>query len=120
MFWFKDSNLTTVPKEYLDQGGYRRLAVNETQLEKGKCWCCRWAVAFRTWWCEVPGDVYCGVNNNFKHWKPCYVKNQITKRSYKNGLSFFRVGGWIGIPPFKNQNIKEGSIPYRLYNENEK
>ena len=70
--------------------GYRRLAYTGDKIEKNKCWCCRHAVAYVTWWCELDKC----------EWQPCYNINELNKRDYRAGCKW--VGGWTGLPPGLN------------------
>lgn len=82
--------LRVVPEEYLE-GGYRRLAADESQIEPGKCYSCRHAIGAITWRCD------CAAEGCM--FKPCYIKAQITEADYEAGLR--PVGGWVGLPTMK-------------------
>jgi hypothetical protein len=71
----------TVGDRYLR--GYRRLATFESQCKEGKCWCCKHAVGYVSWWCDREAR---GCK-----WERCYLKKDLTRADLNNDK-------WLGLP----------------------
>ena len=84
----------TIPHDYLK--GYRRLLPRVADIEEGKCWACRHAVAYVSWWCDR-AEQGC-------KFEPCYTIETTTKRDRCSDR-------WIvGVPPLpreKSDGVKD-------------
>ncbi len=86
---WRDRTHRTVPDAYFR--GIRRLAPTAAERDayKGRCFTCKHAVAFRSWWCERYGE------NLPCEWSPCYARDEITKADFMYGA---RRTMWVGLP----------------------
>ena len=94
IFRRKPQEPSVIPANYF--GGLRRLAPTRADVEEGKCWCCKHAVAYVSWWCDLERC----------KWESCFVAEELNKkdlRKGKDGLlpSYHR---WIGLPDESSRN----------------
>ena len=84
---WRASRIRHIPDKYFV--GYRRLALTANEVQGERCWNCRHAVAYVTWWCDrMP--LGC-------EWERCYVAEELTAADVKVGWA--RSPGWVRLPP---------------------